>query len=55
MLDSCVDVSEFLLQSYNCILFWTNTLGKSIYPFIPPAMGWILPLLFFYKDGFGIK
>ena len=24
-------------------------------PLIPTAMGYILPLLFFYKDGFGIK
>ena len=22
---------------------------------ISPAIGWIVPLLFFYKDGFGIK
>ena len=22
---------------------------------IPLVMGWIVPLLFFYKDGFGIK
>ena len=24
-------------------------------PLIPPAMCYIVPLLFFYKDGFGIK
>ena len=32
-----------------------NTLGKDMNPLILPAMGLIVPLLFFYKDGFGIK
>ena len=29
--------------------------GKSMNLFIIPAEDWIVPLLFFYKDDFGIK
>ena len=31
------------------------TLGKDMNPFITPAFGYIVSLLFFYKDSFGIK
>ena len=30
------------------------SLGKAWSLFSPPAIGYILPLQFFYKDGFGI-
>ena len=30
-------------------------LGKAMNPFILSAMGKIVPLLFFYKDSFGLK
>ena len=45
-------VTEFELQSRNYVHFRTNTHGKSMNPF-PPSYG--LPLLFFWKDRFGIK
>ena len=49
-------VSEFKFQLLYCIHFWTNTLGKGTNSFNPPpAMGLIVSLLFFYKDGYGIK
>ena len=32
-----------------------NTLGKSVNPLILPAMGWIVPLLFFLENSFVIK
>ena len=37
------------------IHFQTNTIGKGMNSIIPTAMGWIIPLLSFYKDGFDIK
>ena len=47
--------SEFELQSRYYIHFWTTTLWKGINPLILPAMGWIVQLLFFLKEGFGIE
>ena len=41
-------ISEFEVQLYFYFHFRTNTLRKGVNPFI-------LPLLFFYNDGFGIK
>ena len=35
--------------------FRANTLGKDMNPLILPDMGKIVPLLFFKKNGFGIK
>ena len=35
VLDCGLNVSEFNLQSCNCIHFWTNTLGKGIEPPYP--------------------
>ena len=49
-----IRVSEFELQS-RCFQFRTNTLGKGVNPFILSTMGQIVSLLFFKKDGFGIK
>ena len=38
---------EFVLQSRYYVHFWANTLGKGMNPLIFPAMGLIVPLLFF--------
>ena len=50
-----LDESEFEFQSRYNVHFRTNTLGKLINSLIPPDMDKIVPLLFFYKDGFGIR
>ena len=46
-LDCNIKVSEFELQLYYCLHFWTNTYGK--------VMKFLIALLFFYKDGSRIK
>ena len=46
-MDSGIVVSEFVLQSRYYIHFRTNNFGKHMDPLILPAMGWIVPLLFF--------
>ena len=48
-------VREIEPQSLYYIHFRTNTLGEVLNPIILPAVGLIVILLFFYKDGFGIK
>ena len=48
-------VSEVEFQSRHYIHFWNNTFGTGMNLLILPAMGYIVPLLFFYKDGLGIK
>ena len=48
-------VSEFELQSRYYIHFRLYTLGKGMNSFILLAMGSIVTLPFFSKDGFGIK
>ena len=53
--DFDIVVSEFELQSQYCVRFQTHTLGKGMNPLIPPSLGDILSLLYFYKDTFGIK
>ena len=40
-------VREFVLQSRYYVHFRANTLGKGMNPFILPAMGKIVPILFF--------
>ena len=55
MLDCEIVGSEFKLQSSNYVHVRTNSLQKVMNPFIPPAIGSIVSLLSFYKDGFGIK
>ena len=50
VLDFGLEVSEFELQSCYCVHFL-----KVINLLISPAMGQIVSLLFFYKDGFNIK
>ena len=55
VMDCNLIVSEFELQLFYYIHYRTNTLGKYMNSIVPPTMGQIVPLLFFYKDGFGIK
>ena len=54
-MDCGIIVSEFILQLRYYIHFRANTLGKGMNPLILPAMGEIVPLLFFLENGFGIK
>ena len=54
-MNSGIVVSEFVLQSRYYVHFWTNTLGKGMNLLILSAMDWIVPLLFFKENGFGIK
>ena len=54
-MDSGIVVSDFELQSCYYFYFKTNTLVKGLNLHIIPAMGFIISLLFFYKDGFGVK
>ena len=54
-MDCGIVVSEFILRSRYYVHFRTNTFGKGMKPLILPSMGWIIPLLFFYENGFGIK
>ena len=55
MLDCNIVVSEFELQSHYYMHFLTNSLRKGMNLLIPPAIGSIVPLPFFYKDCFDIK
>ena len=55
VLDCGLEVSEFELQSCYYVHFRTNTFEKAMNPLILRAVGKIVSLLFFYKDGFGIK
>ena len=45
--ESGIVVSEFELQVHYYDHFRTNTPGKGMNPLILPAIGWIVPLLFF--------
>ena len=54
-MDCGIIVSEFELQSRYYVDFRANTLGKDMNPLILSAMGYIVPLLFFYENGFSIK
>ena len=47
VLDCDILLIEFVLQSCNYILFKIKILGKDMNPYIPPAMGEIVTLLFF--------
>ena len=46
-MDCWIEVREFVLQSRYYVHFWANTLGKGMNPLMLPAMGWIVPQLFF--------
>ena len=47
--------SEFKRQSRYDVHFQTNALEIGMSRFKTQAMGWIVSLLFIYKDGFSIK
>ena len=51
MLEWDIIMSEFELQSRN----YVQPLGKVWTSLFPPAIGYIVPLMSFYKDAFGIK
>ena len=48
-------VGKFKLQLSSYVHLRTNTLGKGMNPLILPAMSQIVPLVFFWKDGYSIK
>ena len=48
-------VSEFELQSHANVHFLIDILGKGMNLLMPPVICWIVSLLFFFKDDFGIK
>ena len=50
VLDCEIVVSEFGLQLNYYIYFRIDTIEDSMNPFIPPAVGKIVSLLFFHKD-----
>ena len=54
VLDFKIVVSEFEFQSLYYVYFRINILEKGMNP-DPPAIDLKTQLLFFYKDGFGIK
>ena len=54
-LDGGSAVSLFELKSRYYVHFRTNILEKSMKLLIPPDIGKIVQLLFFYKDSAGIK
>ena len=55
VLNCVLKVSKFKHQLCYCIPFEINTLGGGINPLLSPVMDYIISLMFFYKDGFGIK
>ena len=54
-LDCNIIFCKFKFQSHYYIHFQTNTFRKNLNPLYLPAMYQIVPLMFLYKDGFGIK
>ena len=54
VLNCSLELNEIELQSPYYIHFRTDILKKVINLLISPAMGWIVSLLFFYKNSFGI-
>ena len=55
VLECSLEVSWFELQLHNYIHFQINTIRKGMSLLFPSGMDEIVSLLFFYKDGFGIK
>ena len=47
VMDCGIVVSEFVLQIRYYVHFRTNTIGGGMNHRLLPAMGWIVPLLFF--------
>ena len=54
VMDCEIVVTEFELQSCYYVYFRFNTLGKGMNSHLPLVMGYIVLLLFFYKNSFGI-
>ena len=54
-LDCRIVLSKLEFPSRFYVDFRTNTVGKGMNLLILPAMGLIVLLLFFWKDGFSIK
>ena len=54
-LDCGFEVSKFEFQSRYYAHVRISILGKGMNHFILPAMGYIVPRLFFYKGGLDIK
>ena len=55
LLDFTLEVIDFEFQSRHYIQFRTNILGKVLHLLIPAAMGYIISMLYFDNDVFGIK
>ena len=55
VLDCNIAESKFKLQLHFYIHFWTNILEKSMDSLSSHPSYGLVPLLFFYKDDFGIK
>ena len=55
VLDCDIVESRFELQSRFYVHFRISTLWKGMKPYIPSTMGWMVPLLLFYEDGFGFE
>ena len=55
VLDFNLEVSEFELKLHYYDHFRINTFGKGMNPLVHVAMGYMVPLVFFYQDGFSIK
>ena len=53
--DCDIEVSELKFLSRYYVHFRGNTHGKGMNTIISVPMGLIVPLLFFNKDGFGLK
>ena len=55
VLECDIVMSKLKLESHYCIHFWTNALDEGMNSLILPAIGLIVPLLFFLRHDFGIK
>ena len=53
--DCRIIVNEFEPDTRYYDHFWTNTHWKEMNAFIIQAMCWIVPLMLFWRDDFGIK
>ena len=55
LLDCSLEVSEFKLQLPSYVYFWTYTFIKGMNSLIPPVLGWIVSLVFFYMDALALN
>ena len=54
-LDWRILVSEFEPHLHCYVYFLINTNSKGMNALIPPALGFIVSVLFFFRDGFDVK